>query len=319
VTAIGPQVPAGITVAAGTGADAGKLVFSSSTTGSASSIVIDNIVANGANSLATDLGFNASASAAGTDALPAGTGAVIAFDFDAFRTQSLEGGSTTIYDATGTPADVQLRWAKVSDSPSTWNLFYQANPDASGNQVMWQNVGTNFVFDSTGQLTSPSGGEVTVNGLSIKGNSFGNVILDFKDGGLTQFATPQGDVNVTLMDQDGFASGSLISVGVSDNGRIIANYTNGQQIDIAEVPLYKFNGDNSLKRLDGGAFSVTRESGPASRMNEAAITGQALEGSNTDIAEEFSKMIITQQAYSANSRIITTANDMMQDVLNIVR
>ncbi|MCW1843952.1 flagellar hook protein FlgE [Prosthecomicrobium hirschii] len=319
VTAISAQLPAGISVAQGTGADAGKLVFSSTSTGSSASITVDNIVATGTNTVAADLGFGTSATASGTDAVPAGTGVVIASDFATFQSQSREGGSTTVYDAAGTPADVQFRWAKMDDSPATWNLFYQSNSEATGSQTMWTNVGTDFVFNSTGKLTSPTTGEVTIPNMSINGNSMGSITFDFGTNGLTQYASSQGDVDVTLTDQDGYASGSLISVGVGDNGRITANYTNGQQIDVAEVPLYQFNGDSALKREDGGAFSVTRESGSPVKMNEVSITGQALEGSNTDIAEEFSKMIITQQAYSANSRIITTANDMMQDVLNIVR
>ncbi|MBT9290612.1 flagellar hook protein FlgE [Prosthecodimorpha staleyi] len=319
VTAISAQLPAGISVAAGTGADAGKLVFSSTSTGSSASITVDNIVATGTNTVAADLGFGTSATASGTDAVPAGTGVVIASDFATFQSQSREGGSTTVYDAAGTPADVQFRWAKMDDSPATWNLFYQSNSEATGTETMWTNVGTDFVFNSTGKLTSPTTGEVTIPNMSINGNNMGSITFDFGTNGLTQYASSQGDVDVTLTDQDGYASGSLISVGVGDNGRITANYTNGQQIDVAEVPLYQFNGDSALKREDGGAFSVTRESGSPVKMNEVSITGQALEGSNTDIAEEFSKMIITQQAYSANSRIITTANDMMQDVLNIVR
>ncbi|MBR7518096.1 hypothetical protein KC217_20720, partial [Mycobacterium tuberculosis] len=65
--------------------------------------------------------------------------------------------------------------------------------------------------------------------------------------------------------------------------------------------------------------SETRESGTALQMSDTNITGGALEASNTDIAEEFSKMIVTQQAYSANSKISSTADTMMQDILNIIR
>lgn len=321
VTAISGQLPSNVTVAAGTGTDAGKLVFTSTDTGSTASIVIDNISTSGTGviALGTDLGFGTTASATGVDAIPAGTGLVTANDFATFRTQSLEGGSTTMYDPSGTPADVQFRWAKMSDTPDTWNLFYQSNPDATGTQTMWTNVGTNFIFNSVGKLTSPSTGEITIPNLTVKGNNLGAITMDLGTSGLTQFASKQGDVDVTLMEQDGYAAGSLISVGVSGNGRITANYTNGQQVDVAEVPLFSFNGDQSLKREAGGTYTPTRESGPAVKMNQTNIIGQALEGSNTDIAEEFSKMIITQQAYSANSRIISTANDMMQDVLNIVR
>ena len=90
-------------------------------------------------------------------------------------------------------------------------------------------------------------------------------------------------------------------------------------IDLAELTLANFNGANYLKRLDGGAFEVTDESGPAIYGAPGKIVGSALEGSNTDIADEFTKLIVTQQAYSANTRVITTTNQMVQDLLNMLR
>jgi flagellar hook protein FlgE len=80
-----------------------------------------------------------------------------------------------------------------------------------------------------------------------------------------------------------------------------------------------FNSPDNLKALDGGAFAVTDESGPALAGASGQILGQSLEGSNTDIATEFTKLIVTQQAYSANTKVITTANQMSQDLLNILR
>lgn len=253
------------------------------------------------------------------DPTTGGAGVVQAGDFSTFSKQSLEGGSITLFDKLGAKYDVQLRWAQTSASPATWNLFYQSNNAATGATTQWTNVGTDFVFGSDGKLTAPTTDSVNIANMTINGTSLGTIALDYNTTGIRQNATSQGDVQVSMIDQDGYTSGSLVSVAAGDNGRITATYSNGKQVDVAEVPLYQFNGDSALKRLDGGAFGVTRESGPATKMNESSITGQALEGSNTDIAEEFSKMIITQQAYSANSRIISTANDMMQDVLNIVR
>ena len=69
----------------------------------------------------------------------------------------------------------------------------------------------------------------------------------------------------------------------------------------------------------GGAFQATDESGPATYNAPGKIVGSSLEGSNTDIADEFTKLIVTQQAYSANTRVITTSNQMVQDLLNMLR
>jgi flagellar hook protein FlgE len=302
-------------------ANGSKLEFTSTGTGSTENITVANIAVSGTGVIATapDLGFGTGGTASGVDAVSAGTGTVVASDFSTFRQQSLEGGSTTLYDSQGNAVNVQFRWGKTNNSPETWNLFYQADPNATGSQVAWQNAGQDFVFNASGKLVSPSTTSITLPNMTIDGRNLGDIEFKFSGNGLTQYASAQGDVATTLLDQDGYASGSLIGVGVGDSGRITASYTNGQQIDVAEVPLFQFNGDNALKRLDGGAFAATRESGTALMMTNGQITGQALEGSNTDIAEEFSKMIVTQQAYSANSKIITTADSMMQDILNIVR
>ena len=124
-------------------------------------------------------------------------------------------------------------------------------------------------------------------------------------GGITQFADPNGNAQVNLLQQNGFPAGSLQQVSVSDKGRVVGTYSNGRTLDLAEITLANFNGANDLKRIDGGAFEVTDESGPAIYGAPGKIVGSSLEGSNTDIADEFTKLIVTQQAYSANTRVIT--------------
>ena len=138
-------------------------------------------------------------------------------------------------------------------------------------------------------------------------------------GGITQFADPNGNAQVNLLQQNGFPAGELQTVSVSDKGRIVGSYSNGRTLDLAEITLANFNGANFLKRIDGGAFEVTDESGPAIYGASGKIVGSSLEGSNTDIADEFTKLIVTQQAYSANTRVITTSNQMVQDLLNMLR
>jgi flagellar hook protein FlgE len=100
---------------------------------------------------------------------------------------------------------------------------------------------------------------------------------------------------------------------------VVGNYSNGRNLDLAEITLATFNGPDFLKRKDGGAFEATDESGQALFGNGGTIVGSSLEGSNTDIADEFTKLIVTQQAYSANTKVITTSNQMVQDLLNVLR
>lgn len=253
-----------------------------------------------------------------------GTGQVVGNDLQTFLDESISGGATTAYDGSGAPVNVQFRWAKM-DSASlgtghsdVWNLFYQVNPSATGTQVAWQNVNTNFTFGPDGQM-NPVIGQITLSNLTVSGVSLGDVSMSFGTGGLTQFSDTNGNVQVNQLQQDGYAAGQLVSVSVSNQGRVVGSYSNGRNIDLAEVTLATFNGANFLKRVDGGAFEVTNESGEALFGKGGSISGSSLESSNTDIADEFTKLIVTQQAYSANTKVITTANTMVQDLLNVMR
>ena len=256
------------------------------------------------------------------DPRASGNGFVRADDVNDLLNQSISGGAVTSYDAAGAPVNVQLRWAKIDSvgngGADTWNLFYQEDSVATGANPAWRNVGTNYVFGSNGQL-SPAIPTVTIAGLTVNGTNLGNITLDHGSNGITQFADPNGVSKVTDLSQNGFAAGELVDVSVGDGGRLTASYTNGQTLAIAEISLASFNADNALKKLDGGAFAVTQDSGSAILGAQGIIVGQALEGSNTDIADEFTKLIVTQQAYSAGTRVISTSDEMLQEALNMIR
>jgi flagellar hook protein FlgE len=256
-----------------------------------------------------------------TTALPSNQ-TVVASDVTTFLKESVGGGAITAYDSSGAPVNVQLRWAKVDSAKyggtDTWNLFYQTDSGATGTQVAWQNAGINYTFGADGQM-NPMVANVTLNNVKVDGVTLGNVQIVHGSGGITQFADANGTVQVNQLQQNGFPAGELKSVAVNDKGRVVGNYSNGRTIDLAEITLADFNGPNMLKRLDGGAFAQTDESGAAIFGASGKIVGSSLEGSNTDIADEFSKLIVTQQAYSANTKIITTGNAMVQDLLNMIR
>jgi flagellar hook protein FlgE len=247
---------------------------------------------------------------------------VRANDLTTFLDASVGGGAITSYDVAGSPVNVQLRWAKI-DSAATggtdvWNLFYQESSTATGNNVAWRNVGINYTFGANGQM-NPLVATVTVPNMTVDGINLGNVTITHGSGGVTQFSDTNGTVQVNLLSQNGYAAGELQTVSVSDKGRIVGSYSNGRTLDLAEITLANFNGANFLKRIDGGAFEVTDESGGPLYGASGKILGSSLEGSNTDIADEFTKLIVTQQAYSANTRVISTTNDMVQDLLNMLR
>lgn len=247
---------------------------------------------------------------------------VRANDLTTFLDTSVGGGAITAYDVSGSPVNVQLRWAKIDSAATggtdTWNLFYQSSSTATANDVAWVNAGVNYQFGANGQM-NPLVATLQLTNLTVDGVSLGNVQLVHGSGGVTQFSDTNGTVQVNLLSQNGYAAGELQTVAVSDKGRIVGSYSNGRTLDLAEITLANFNGANFLKRIDGGAFEVTDESGGPTYGAAGKIIGSSLEGSNTDIADEFTKLIITQQAYSANTRVISTSNDMVQDLLNMLR
>jgi flagellar hook protein FlgE len=200
----------------------------------------------------------------------------------------------------------------------TWELFYLENSAATGTQIAWRNAGQTYQFD-TNMMMNPPVANLTFSNVTINGTLIGDIQLIHGATGITQFADTNGNVQYNLLKPNGYPAGELMSIAVNDKGRITGTYSNGQTIDLAEVTLADFNGTDQLKRLDGGAFAETAESGPPLYGASGTILGSALESANVDIADEFTKLIVTQQAYSANTRVVTTSNQMVQDLLNMLR
>jgi flagellar hook protein FlgE len=255
-----------------------------------------------------------------TTSVSPGNGTVIGSDLSTFTSQSIDGGSVTAYDSDGNPLNVQFRWAQVTSAngQSMWNLYYQTNSNATGTQSAWQNLGTNFIFNGSGQLIQPTTSTLT-QPLTINGDTLPAVEINFGSNGLTQFANTAGTAQVTQIQQNGFAAGSLQSVSVDTNNRVVGSFSNGQTIPLAEISLANFNGANSLQALSGDAFAATPESGNPIFSGTGTIQGSSLESSNVDIATQFSNLIVAQQAYSANARVMSTADQMIQSLLQVIQ
>ncbi len=298
------------------------------------------IAINGADNLEITLGsdYHASFSVAGSAGTMAALGLTagnstaptrpdvntIAAEDDAeFKANSIAGGAITVYAENGAPANVQMRWAKVDSGAAggtdTWNLYYMSNSAATGTSPMWTRVDRDYTFAGDGSL-SPAVPSTTISNLVVNGVALGDVELKHDTNGISQFADVNGTVNVSTLNQNGYGAGEFVSVAINDNGRVVATYSNGERIDMAQVVTAEFNAINKLKRLDGGVFATTSESGEAILdLSGSGVIGGALEASNTDISDEFTKLIVTQQAYAAGTRIVTTADKMLQEALNMIR
>jgi flagellar hook protein FlgE len=250
------------------------------------------------------------------------TGEIPAKNNDDFLNHSIAGGAITVYSGNGGPVNVQMRWAKVDSAATggtdTWKLFYLTDSTATGDETMWKSVGTDFSFKADGSM-NPAIPEITISGMSVNDVAVGDMKMRFGPGGITQQADADGAATVTGLTQNGYGAGEFESVAISDGGRVVASYSNGQQVDVYQVTVADFSAPNGLKRLDGGIYQATAESGEAVIKTDGPIQGGALEASNTDISEEFTKLIVTQQAYSAGTKIVSTANDMLQSALNMIR
>ncbi|CAN0605274.1 unnamed protein product, partial [Ectocarpus sp. 12 AP-2014] len=179
----------------------------------------------------------------------------------------------------------------------------------------WRNTGTDYTFATDGTMTAPTTDPVV--DFQINGSTLNSVRMRHDTDGVTQFSDPSGNAQLTSLSQNGYAAGELIGVSISEAGRVVAAYSNGQVADIAEVGIATFNGDSQLRKLEGGGFLATRESGDPILVDASDVVGSALEMSNVDISDEFTKLIVTQQAYSASTRIVSVSDEMMQEVLGM--
>ncbi len=143
-----------------------------------------------------------------------------------------------------------------------------------------------------------------------------------ESGGLTQFA---GDhIETTSQIQDGFTRGTFRNLEIRPSGDVVANYDNGRSRVLARVPIIQVTDPNAMQRVDGNAFGLTREAGGA-RAEDVGANGagelmvSSIEGSNVDIAQEFTRMIVTQRAYSANTKVVSAVDELLNDLFGMKR
>ena len=139
--------------------------------------------------------------------------------------------------------------------------------------------------------------------------------------GLHQF---EGVFTPNFIDQDGRQFGSITGVSVADDGIVTAQFDNGELRVISQVPIVTFGNPNELTEETGNVYAQNAESGSAliktaNSGGAGLIQANALESSTVDLADEFTRMIMTQRAFSANTRMITTGDEMLEELVRSVR
>jgi len=235
----------------------------------------------------------------------------------------------SVYDSQGGAHDVTLYYVKTADN--AWTVHYVHDDPANPGQLVEagtqdltfgkdgsltdDNSGTAINFDFGGSVTSPQA--ITFNYGTGTGETPAGTGLD----STTQFASSSAVINLT---QDGYSAGSLKNVSISQDGRITGVFTNGQTRTIGQVALAKFVAPTALTKLGKNLYAQTYDSGQplvgaAGTSGLGSIVSNSLELSNVDLAQEFVNMISAQRGFEANSRIITTTDELMQEVVNLKR
>ncbi len=228
----------------------------------------------------------------------------------------------TVYDTLGQSHTVTVYFSKTPSPPAqTW----QWNATIDGSDVSGGAAGTAVLF-GTGSVAFNTDGDLTtampVNFLTTSityrnGIAATAISADFT--GTTQYGSPSV---IQSLDQNGFAAGTISGITITTEGNIVGHYTNGEVKNIARLALADFPSLNGLERAGAQLFKTTPQSGNplVNKAGEGGIgdvSASMLEESNVDLAAEFIRMIITQRSYQANSKIITTTDEMLAQLINI--
>ena len=229
----------------------------------------------------------------------------------------------SIYNSVGTQVTASIQFSKVATTNS-WNYSITT----SEGSVTSGASGT-VSFDNSGNLTSPTTDPSIVIDYSASASPALTQTLSWDL--VNSSGTTNGKLKVLAaasnnnsLVQDGFSTGTLVGLTTDSTGIISGLFNNGQTDKLFQVTLGDFLAPTGLQRAGANLFSETADSGQvvlgtAGTGGFGGITGQSLELSNVDLAEQFVTMIQTQQAFQASARIITTADDLMTEAVNLVR
>jgi flagellar hook protein FlgE len=184
------------------------------------------------------------------------------------------------------------------------------------------NPGSLAATTTTASGSTPATASVKISANFGNGSQNINVSLGALNeaNGVTQYAGT--NYTVISANQDGAAPGSFTGISATDDGSIVANYNNGRTVTLAEIPLITFENADALQRQNGEAYTSTLQSGgpqtEALNTNGAgSLVVGSTEESNVDIASQLAQLIVAQQAYGANAKVITTANELLTTTLDI--
>lgn len=233
--------------------------------------------------------------------------------------------SIEIFDSLGGSHTISVRFEKTAN-PGEWT-YSLIFPDNDLLSPPFTPVTGTLQFDPQGRLTSPAVSDpmpqMTVTGLA---NGAGDLSITWQlfNGAtprLTQFSQPSA---VAANSQDGHPAAQLIRVGIGDGGRVLAQYSNGEQVAVGQLAMASVRNPESMIAVGNSNFQLSARSAlPAIGLpgtgGRGQIIGGAVEFSTVDIAREFTNLIVLQRGYQANARVVTAVDEISQETINLKR
>jgi flagellar hook protein FlgE len=181
----------------------------------------------------------------------------------------------------------------------------------------------NLTFNGAGQLLTPAATAPIAMNIANLADGANNMTVNWDlynstgTGLLTQFAQSSG---TSATNQDGLTAGQIVNINMGANGVLLANYSNGQQLPVAQLALANIQNPETLvsvgdNNLQATSATATPAIGTADSGGRGQVVGGALEQSTVDIAQEFTDLISAQRSYEANAKVITTSDQMLQDLI----
>lgn len=234
-----------------------------------------------------------------------------------------------VVDSLGSTHVLTVKFTRTGPNAWKYNVTIpgaEVTGGAAGTPKELAATGT-LTFDTDGTLKDPApdGGTITIDVPGLK-NGAADLKIDWAlyDKGkatVTQFAQPS---SVSATSQDGLQAAQLVRLGMSDGGKLVAEYTNGKQRVVGQVALAFIQNPETLvavgdNNLQASSLTASAAIGPAETGGRGKIVAGALESSTVDVAQEFTNLIVFQRSYQANARVITTADELTQETLNLKR
>jgi flagellar hook protein FlgE len=226
--------------------------------------------------------------------------------------------SVQVFDSLGGAHEMSLFFTKTGANAWQVHMGVDAGETGgtAGNLQLVNGAGGTVTFNTDGSVASAAGLTAT---MTFSGAAAQNVALDMND-----FTQVSGSSGVSGVTQDGYGAGGLVSITVNSKGILTGTFDNGQTRPLFQLGIANFRNPEGLVPSGNQLYRASVDSGPAAvataqSQGNGSIVGSALEQSNVQIAQEFIDLISTQKAFQANARVITASDQLLGDLINVIR